>query len=141
MKITFFSEDVSFKLSSPNKVRRWIKKVILLEKHTLSEISYIFCSDDYLHNMNVQYLNHDTLTDIITFDNSEEEDQIEGDIFISVDRVKENATQLNLPFDTELHRVMIHGILHLCGYKDKTSADNDLMRKKEDACLSLLPDQ
>ncbi|WP_339784280.1 rRNA maturation RNase YbeY [uncultured Imperialibacter sp.] len=141
MKITFFSEDVSFKLSSPNKVRRWIKEVILLEKHTLSEISYIFCSDDYLHNMNVQYLNHDTLTDIITFDNSEEEDQIEGDIFISVDRVKENATQLNLPFDTELHRVMIHGILHLCGYKDKTSADNDLMRKKEDACLSLLPDQ
>ena len=141
MKITFFSEDVSFKLSSPNKVRRWIKEVILLEKHTLSEISYIFCSDDYLHNMNVQYLNHDTLTDIITFDNSEEEDQIEGDIFISVDRVKENATQLNLPFDTELHRVMIHGILHLCGYKDKTSADNELMRKKEDACLSLLPDQ
>jgi len=141
MKITFFSEDVSFKLSSPNKVRRWIKEVILLEKHTLSEISYIFCSDDYLHNMNVQYLNHDTLTDIITFDNSEEEDQIEGDIFISVDRVKENATQLNLPFDIELHRVMIHGILHWCGYKDKTSADNDLMRKKEDACLSLLPDQ
>jgi probable rRNA maturation factor len=141
MKITFFSEDVSFKLSSPNKVRRWIKEVIFLEKHTLLEISYIFCSDDYLHNMNVQYLNHDTLTDIITFDNSEDEDQIEGDIFISVDRVKENATQLNLPFETELHRVMIHGILHLCGYKDKTSADNDLMRKKEDACLSLLPDQ
>ncbi|WOK06204.1 rRNA maturation RNase YbeY [Imperialibacter roseus] len=140
MKITFFSEDVSFKLSSPNKVRRWIKEVIHLEKHTLSEISYIFCSDDYLHNMNVQYLNHDTLTDIITFDNSEQEELIEGDIFISVDRVKENATQLNLPFDTELHRVMIHGILHLCGYKDKTSADNELMRKKEDACLSLLPD-
>ncbi|WP_339813573.1 rRNA maturation RNase YbeY [uncultured Imperialibacter sp.] len=140
MKITFFSEDVSFKLSSPNKIRRWIKEVIHLEKQTLSEISYIFCSDDYLHNMNVQYLNHDTLTDIITFDNSEQEELIEGDIFISVDRVKENATQLNLPFDTELHRVMIHGILHLCGYKDKTSADNELMRKKEDACLSLLPD-
>jgi probable rRNA maturation factor len=141
MKITFFNEDVSFKLSSPNKVRRWIKEVIQLEKQTLSEISYIFCSDDYLHNMNVQYLNHDTLTDIITFDNSEEEDQIEGDIFISVDRVKENATQLNLPFDTELHRVMIHGILHLCGYKDKTTPEKELMRKKEDACLSLLPDQ
>ncbi|MEQ8807527.1 MAG: rRNA maturation RNase YbeY [Imperialibacter sp.] len=141
MKITFFSEEITFKLASPTKVRSWIKEVIRLEKHTLAEVSYVFCSDDYLHNMNVQYLNHDTLTDIITFDNSEEEEQIEGDIFISIDRVKENAARLNLPFENELHRVMIHGILHLCGYKDKASSERELMRKKEDACLSLLPDQ
>jgi probable rRNA maturation factor len=141
MKISFFNEDVSFKPGSPKKLRNWINQILQLEGKTLEALNYIFCSDDHLHQMNVQYLNHDTLTDIITFDNSESNGEIEGDIFISIDRVKDNATQLDLPFVTELHRVMIHGVLHLCGYKDKSKAEKELMRKKEDACLSLLQNQ
>lgn len=138
MKINFLSEEISFKLKSLFKIRAWIKEVIMKENHTLGQITYIFCSDPYLHRINMQYLEHDDLTDIITFDNSEEPDTIEGDIFISTERVAENAASLGTSFENELHRVMIHGILHLCGYLDKKPTDKKVMREKEDACLSLL---
>ena len=103
----------------------------------LSEINYIFSSDEYLHKINLQYLDHDTYTDIITFDNSEEEKLIEGDIFVSIDRVKENARDFNSPFEQELRRVLVHGVLHLCGYFDKSVEDEKLMRMKEEFYLNL----
>ena len=103
----------------------------------LTQVCYIFCSDEYLYNLNQEYLNHDTYTDIITFPYSEPP-LVEGDIFISIDRVKENASQFGAPFEQELHRVMIHGVLHLCGYSDKSPDEEALMRKKEDEALQLL---
>ena len=114
-----------------------LETVLAKEEQHAKTINYIFCSDDYLLKINKEYLNHDTLTDIITFDNSEEEGKIEADIFISIDRIKENALSLKKDFDQELHRVIIHGLLHLLGYNDKTDDDKAEMRKKEDACLSL----
>lgn len=135
--IEFFSQDISFKPSKPLKTKRWIKAVIQREKFRLRQLNYIFCSDDYLLQINKQYLRHNTLTDIITFDNSEAPGEIEGDVFISVERVEANALALGIDFDEELHRVIIHGVLHLSGYGDKTAKDKSLMRKKEDACLSL----
>ena len=135
--IHFFSEDIAFKPKNPRKVKAWISKSIVKEKAFFKEINYIFCSDSYLLNLNKEYLNHNTLTDIITFDNSESKGELEGDIFISVERVKDNATRFNVSFEEELHRVMIHGVLHLLGYKDKTTSQRVLMRKKEEACLSL----
>lgn len=138
MKINFLSEEITFQLKSRSKVRRWIKDVVEKEGHSLGQVTYIFCPDSYLHRINMQYLEHDDFTDIITFDNSEEPDTIEGDIFISTERVAENAALLSSSFENELHRVMIHGILHLCGYLDKKPGEKELMRKKEDACLSLL---
>ncbi|MCU0422623.1 MAG: rRNA maturation RNase YbeY [Bacteroidia bacterium] len=119
-------------------MRQWIADCVHREKHTLGEISYNFCSDDYLHDMNVKHLKHDTLTDIITF-NLNEKKVIIGDIYISYDRVKENAKEMNLSLKIELSRVMIHGVLHLCGYKDKQKKDIIIMRQKEDYYLSLLP--
>lgn len=138
MKISFLSEEINFKLKSPSKIRAWIKEVIAQENRTPGEITYIFCPDSYLHRINMQYLKHDDLTDIITFDNSEDPATIEGDIFISTERVADNAHSFGSSFDSELHRVMIHGILHLCGFHDKKPGEQELMRKKEDACLSLL---
>ena len=135
--IKYFTEDVSFRLSHPRKTSGWINSAISSEGMTLGEVNFIFCSDSYLHSMNVEYLNHNTLTDIITFDNSEQEGLIEGDIFISIDRVKENAKIFSRPFDEEIHRVIIHGILHLIGYSDKTPSKQKQMREKEDAYLSL----
>jgi len=135
--IEFFAQDIPFKLPHPSKTRRWIQEVIQREGHSLNHLNFIFCSDAYLLEMNQQYLNHNTLTDIITFDNSEEEGSIEGDIFISVERVRENAASIGVSFDDELHRVIIHGVLHLLGYPDKSAAEKTRMRKKEDACLSL----
>lgn len=108
-----------------------------MEKHQLKEINYIFCSDFFLLNLNQDFLNHDTLTDIITFDNSENKIMLEGEVYISIDRVKENASKFKSEFQDELDRVIIHGVLHLMGYKDKESTDKALMRKKEEACLSL----
>lgn len=137
--IDFFNQDISFKIPRPRKTRQWIREVISRENRELGQINYILCSDRYLLSINEQYLKHKTLTDIITFDNSEGEgeNQIEGDIFISVERVKENAEELQTGLDEELHRVMIHGVLHLIGYKDRTPQEKAAMRKKEDACLSL----
>lgn len=132
--IDFFSETV-FSLQNPNKIARWISKIINDQKREEGEISYIFCDDQYLHKLNLEFLNHDSLTDIISFDNSLG-DQINGDIFISIERVKENADTYKTNFEDELHRVIIHGILHYCGFNDKTKAEAALMRKKEDEALS-----
>ena len=135
--ILFFSEDISFTLSKPRRTSNWIKLIAKKEKREVLDVSYIFCSDSFLLQLNQQYLNHNTLTDIITFDYSEGAKQLEGEIYISIDRVKENAKKFKVPFQDELDRVMIHGVLHLIGYKDKKPADKALMRKKEEASLSL----
>ena len=135
-KIIYNVEDIDFELQNTEGVTKWIEQVIALEKKRLSGISYIFCSDDYLHKLNVQYLDHDTLTDILTFPYNRS--PIEGDIFISIDRVKDNAQDLNISFENELHRVIIHGVLHLCGYLDETDEEEEMMRKKEDEALLLL---
>ena len=135
--IHFFSQDISFKLAKPRITRRWILDVIHREGKDLTHLNYIFCSDEYLLTINKQYLKHNTFTDIITFDHSEDKQLIEGDIFISVERVRSNAAELNTSFYDELHRVLIHGVLHLVGYKDKSAIQKAVMRKKEDAYLSL----
>ena len=132
--IDFFSET-PFNLQNSEEVASWISAIISNENFEEGEVSYIFCDDEYLHKLNLEFLKHDTLTDIISFDNSLG-NQINGDIFISVERVKENANSFNTSFENELHRVIIHGVLHYCGYKDKTKKDTDLMRTKEDAALS-----
>lgn len=137
MAIHFFEEDISFKPIHPRETGQWIKDVIKGEKHKLEEINYIFCSDTYLLEINQQYLNHDTYTDIITFDNSDEPQTINGDIFISIPRVEENANKFDVQFEDELHRVLIHGVLHLLGYKDKTPSEKTLMREKENTYLNL----
>jgi probable rRNA maturation factor len=135
--IRFFCEDRTIKLPKPRKTTSWIKSVIESESYELLHLNYIFCSDDYLRQINVEYLHHVTFTDIVTFDNSEEDGKVEADIFISIDRVKENSMTFARPFQEELHRVLIHGVLHLMGYKDKDPRQKAEMRKKEDAYLSL----
>jgi probable rRNA maturation factor len=135
--INFFTEDVKFKLSHPTKSASWIKRIIKQEGATLENLNFIFCSDEYLLETNKRYLKHKTYTDIITFDQSDRPGHIEGDIFISIERVRENAEKFSVSFDLELHRVLIHGVLHLLGHKDKTPKQKTLIRKKEDACLSL----
>lgn len=135
--ISFFSEDIDFSLPKPRKTTAWLKEVISIEGGSLENLNFIFCSDSYLHSLNEQYLNHTTLTDIITFDNAETEGEIEGDIFISIDRVRENAEKFGVSFENELHRVLVHGVLHLLGYSDKTKAEKSVMRQKEDIHLSL----
>lgn len=135
--IHFFTEDIDFKLKNKLLLKRWIKDTIAAEGYRLDELNYIFCSDNYLLQINQQYLNHDTFTDIVTFDNSEVDQRITGDIFISVERTRENALKFNTDADTELHRVMIHGALHLLGYKDKKPAEKQLMTAKEDEYLAL----
>lgn len=136
--INFFNEDIDFSISNPQACSDWISSIITSHQFFLEEINYIFCSDDYLLQINTDYLNHDYYTDIITFDNSEEPKVIESDIFISIERVKENAQEQNTLFEEELNRVMVHGVLHLLGYSDKTKEEKTVMREKEDACLSLL---
>lgn len=137
MAVNFFTEDIKFNL--PNKLKRkaWLINLAKTEGFKIAELSYIFCSDEYLHKMNLDYLDHDTLTDIITFDNSEEEGIIEGDIFISVDRVRDNAKQLSLTEEIELSRVISHGLFHLMGYKDKTKTQTLEMRGKEEFAIEL----
>lgn len=135
--IEFLSEDIEFELKNPDKVSEWIATVIEQHGQELANLTYIFCSDDYLHEINVAYLDHDTLTDIITFNNADENGTVEGDVFISIDRVRDNADELGTSFDDELHRVIIHGVLHLLGFKDKTKEEEELMRKQEDLSLSL----
>ena len=137
MAIHFFTEDISFALDQENKTITWIEQVLQSEGYQAENINYILCSDNHLLAMNQQYLSHNTLTDIITFDHSDGTKNLEADIFISIDRVKENALSLKKGFADELHRVIIHGLLHLFGLKDKTEAEKQEMRKKEDACLSL----
>ena len=136
--ITFLSEDILFDLENQKDVENWIKSTIIDEDKALGEITYIFCSDEYLHKINVEHLKHDTLTDVITF-NYNVEDVISSDIFISIDRVKENSISFKTSFKNELLRVMINGVLHLVGYDDKSDEDKKVMRAKEDFYLSLLP--
>lgn len=133
--ILFHSEEIPFVLKQKAEIRKWIRATITNENQLCGDISFIFCSDEYLLDMNIQYLQHDTLTDIITFDNSEEEGLIEGDIFISIDRIRDNASQFNTSERDELHRVIIHGILHLLGYKDKGEQHQAKMTEKENQYL------
>ena len=132
--ITFLTEDITFGLKEKLKHKAWLKDVAKAEGFTIGELNYIFCSDAYLLDINQKYLSHDTLTDIVTFDNSEDPKMIEGDIFISIERVRENAIKFDTK-DSELKRVMIHGLLHLAGYKDKDKAQKELMRNKENEHL------
>jgi len=134
--INFFTEDISFNLKQKGLVRTWIRNTIIAENHRLRLLNFIFCSDAYLLNINQQYLKHDSYTDIITFDNSDMEQEIVGDIFISLDRIKENAKELDVNETDELHRVMVHGTLHLLGYPDKGKSAKALMTEKEDLYLS-----
>jgi len=134
--ISFFEEDIQFRLKDKALVRQWITDSVIKEGFKLKELNYIFCSDAYLLQINQQYLDHDTYTDIVTFDNSEEEGKIISDIFISIERIRENALKFNVAETDELHRVIIHGALHLLGYKDKTATDKQKMTQKEDFYLS-----
>lgn len=138
--ISFQVEDIKFNLKNKTVVKNWIDSVIKKKKRTPGEITFIFCSDAYLLTINQQYLNHDTYTDIITFDYSKDNNQlpISGDIFISIDRVKENALKYSGSFENELYRILIHGVLHLLGYKDKTKADKNEMTRQEENCIELL---
>ncbi|WP_051203492.1 rRNA maturation RNase YbeY [Hugenholtzia roseola] len=159
-EIDFFQEQTNFEIESPMQTRVWLSKIAASYRATIKTLNYIFCSDEYLYEMNLQYLGHDTLTDIITFDNSEKEATeivnttelidinkvkieqddfaaIEGDIFVSVERVRENAADFGVSFETELRRVMAHGLLHLLGYDDHSEEEEAEMRAEEDFCLSL----
>ncbi len=131
-----FSYETEFKLRTEIQIANWISESIVKEAYKEGDIIYIFCDDDYLLDLNIKHLKHNTLTDIISFDYTLGK-IISGDIFISVDRVKENALEYKVNFDDELQRVMIHGILHFGGYKDKTKVEKRLMRMKEDYYLSL----
>lgn len=131
-----FNYESDFILEQEPVYASWIETIILSENKTVGEISYVFCDDDYLHAINIQYLNHDTLTDIISFDYTEG-DIISGDIFVSIERVKDNAIDFKVTFEEELKRVLAHGVLHYCGYKDKTDADATLMRTKENEKIKL----
>ena len=132
-----FSFETAFNFMNTTYISDWISDVIKRESFNEGDVSYVFCSDDYLLRINTNHLNHNTLTDIITF-NYNLGKQINTEIYISIDRVKENSESFNTTFEDELHRVIIHGILHLCGYKDKTKQEKGTMRNKEDYYLSLL---
>lgn len=138
--ISFHNEDIRFTLKEKAKIKSWINSVIGKKKRKAGDLNFVFCSDEYLLGINRQYLNHDTYTDIITFDYSKEDpgQPVSGDVFISVERVRENAETFGKTFENELHRVIIHGTLHLLGYKDKTKAAKEEMTKEEDKSLKLL---
>jgi rRNA maturation RNase YbeY len=129
-----FNYETEFTLSNQENISSWIENCISNEGFELGEINYIFCDDTYLHKLNVEFLNHDTLTDIISFDNTLGK-IVNGDVFISIERVKDNALLFQTTFDEELHRVMIHGVLHYVGYKDKSEAEKETMRNKENQYL------
>lgn len=134
--IYYHFETEEFELDT-DRVTAWIEKVLVGYKMKTGEVNYIFCDDEYLLDLNVKYLNHNTLTDIISFDDSQG-DEVQGDIFISVERVLENAQNYKVGFENELHRVMIHGILHFTGLKDKSEDEARLMREAENSALELL---
>ena len=132
-----FNSETSFTPKNQKKLAEWISNVISSEDFEVGEINYIFCDDVYLHKINQEFLNHDTYTDIISFDYTLGK-EVGGDIFISIERVLENAEEFNEVFENELHRVMIHGVLHFMGYKDKTKKDKNLMRTKENEKISII---
>ena len=137
MSIIYQAEDITFPNIKRRDVTTWIKKVAGLHGKKVGDIAYVFCSDEKILEVNRQYLEHDYYTDIITFDYSED-DVISGDIFLSLDTVKSNSDQFETDFPEELHRVIIHGVLHLCGFKDKTSEEELLMRAREEEALKLI---
>ena len=137
MAISFNFVKTKDVISQKNKIKSWIKNVVEQKGKSIGDISYIFCDDEYLLEINKTYLEHDFFTDIITFDYSDKE-KIAGDLFISIDRVRENSLTHNENFEKELHRVIIHGILHLLGLKDKTEKQAKQMRKAEEECLKSL---
>lgn len=132
-----FTYETNFELSNEKSISQWITDCIESYEYKEGDIHYIFCDDDYLHKLNVEFLNHDTLTDIISFDYTMGK-LISGDIFISIERVKENATNYSDSFQEELHRVIIHGILHYIGYRDSLEEERNEMRKQEEICLKKL---
>ena len=131
-----FNYESDFNLADENSISKWLTNVLVSEGKSEGEINYIFCDDEYLHKLNVEYLDHDTLTDVISFDYTMG-NEISGDCFISVERVVDNANDFNVGFDEELKRVIVHGLLHYCGYKDKVEKDEALMRTKEDEKLAM----
>lgn len=131
-----FNYENDFNLDNEEAISTWLSAVITSEKKNEGEINYIFCNDDYLHKINLEYLNHDTLTDIISFDYTVG-NELNGDIFISVERVQDNANDFNVSFKEELKRVLVHGVLHYCGYKDKDEESERLMRSKEDEKIAM----
>ena len=137
--ISFFEEEIEFKLKEKLKLKKWINSVCEIYKRKAGDINYIFCTDEYLLEINKQYLNHDFYTDIITFDQSESANKIDAEIYISIDRVKENAETNKVTFMQELNRIIIHGVLHLIGFKDKSAAEALEMRNLENKMLEMLP--
>ena len=131
-----FNYETDFELDNEEQYEDWISRIIESEGFDEGEINYIFCDDEYLHKINVEYLDHDTLTDIISFDYTVG-NLIQGDIFVSIERVKDNANDFNVSFDEELKRVLSHGVLHYCGYKDKSPEDEALMRSKEEEKMQM----
>lgn len=134
--MVIFNYETDFQLENESDYEQWIDAVIESEEKEPGEINYIFCDDEYLHNINMQYLNHDTLTDIISFDYCIG-DLISGDIFVSIERVQDNAKDYEVSFNEELLRVLVHGVLHYCGYKDKTEDEALLMRSKEQEKINM----
>jgi probable rRNA maturation factor len=131
-----FNYESNFTLNNEEAIASWISAVIVSENKSEGEINYIFCDDEYLHKINLEYLNHDTLTDIISFDYTMG-NEISGDVFVSIERVIDNAKDYNTAFEDELKRVLVHGVLHYCGYKDKSESDEALMRSKEEEKLTM----
>jgi rRNA maturation RNase YbeY len=131
-----FNYETDFELANEAHYEDWISRIIESEGFDEGEINYIFCDDEYLHKINVEYLDHDTLTDIISFDYTVG-NLIQGDIFVSIERVQDNASDFNVSFEEELKRVLSHGVLHYCGYKDKSPKDEALMRSKEDEKMQM----
>lgn len=139
MEIEFHCDDVVFHWHSSPEIIRWLTEIATAENRLIHSLSYVYCSDQKLLEINRTHLNHDHFTDVITFDLSDS-DQIEGEIYISLDRVSDHASSYNITFEEELCRVMAHGLLHLIGYNDKTDEEAETMRSKENTCLSLLPE-
>lgn len=132
----YFNYEIDFNLENEKEYVAWLSAVIVSEKKKEGEINYVFCNDTYLHKINVEYLKHDTLTDIISFDYTAG-NELSGDVFVSIERVVDNAKDFNVSFEEELKRVLVHGILHYCGYKDKTETDAELMRFKENEKIKM----
>ncbi len=135
--IQFFKADISYQIRSVNYLRLWLSEVALTEGKIVQDLNIILCSDEYLYKMNVDYLNHRTYTDIITFDQGTTKKAISGELYISLQRVRDNANSLKISVKDELHRVMVHGLLHLCGYGDKDPKSKKRMTTKEDFYLSM----
>ena len=131
-----FNYETDFELGNEEAFENWISRVISSEEKKEGEINFIFCDDEYLHKLNVEYLEHDTLTDVISFDYSLGS-ELHGDVFISIERVADNAKDFNVSFEEEIKRVIIHGVLHYCGYKDKSDADEVVMRSKEEEKIKM----